>query len=844
MKNILPLLILLFSLNISAQTGSIQGFVKENSSPIPGINIIVIDTQIGGITDRNGFYRIDKIPVGERKIRFSSIGFATKFVDVNIEPNKVLEINIELSMEAIQVEEIEVIDSKIQEQSDTRVSVINLQPRAARTLPGAVTDVLRTLQSLPGVLAPNDFSSQLIVRGSGPDQNLIVMDDVEIFNPYRLYGVISMFNPEAVSDVNLITGGFPAKYGDRLSAVLDVTNRQGTLKKNIAGNLNASIVSANLVLEGKNPLDIPGSWLINSRRTYYDLIIEPFVKNSGLVEDNVSFPNFYDIQAKLAFGPFNGHKFFLNGIFSRDGVELVSPENRETPDSVGVFDITKNDVASFAWHYTPSKNTLNKVIFSWYRNGGDTDFNSQFLDPSLNRDDFEDADTDTLSSYLFGFGFNSKYTFSKYSLDNKFASFWGDDNIFEAGIGVDELTTLFDFDFELDPSLQSFFDANPNIRANLDDLADIKTYKRYRAYADNNFKLSDKLFFKPGFRYDYYDILAKGYLAPRISLSYAIDEITTLRGSWGIYYQSPGYEKLRDQNLFLDFDSKFTQKLEAEKSIHYVLSFERWLTNEWLAKFETYYKKFDNLIIPNVVSGMNYSSEPVPGKDIRYLDAWTRPVPVKGDSTTQIPVNGSNGEAYGLEFLLEKRNISVSNKISGWVSYALSWADRYEKGDVLPFRFDQRHTFNFVMNYKLNSWLEVGVRFQYGSGFPITEALGIKPRIILEDNDGDFVPETPVIASRKKAEGETNEVIYDVDFGDNTNRFQGRKPEYHRLDIRFSAAADYWGLDWIFYLDVINVYNRANVIGYDYGVSKELELIRNRNTMFPILPTLGFNLRF
>jgi hypothetical protein len=118
-----------------------------------------------------------------------------------------------------------------------------------------------------------------------------------------------MFNPDAVSDVNLISGGFPAKYGDRLSAVLDVTNREGDRTKNLKGNINASIIDANIVLEGKNPFNIKGSWLFNSRRTYYDLIIEPFVKKAGLVDQNTSFPNFYDFQTKLVFGPFNGSKF-------------------------------------------------------------------------------------------------------------------------------------------------------------------------------------------------------------------------------------------------------------------------------------------------------------------------------------------------------------------------------------------------------------------------------------------------------------------------------------------------------------------------------------------------------
>jgi hypothetical protein len=115
----------------------------------------------------------------------------------------------------------------------------------------------------------------LIIRGSGPDQNLIIFDDVEVFNPYRLYGAISMFNPETVEDINLITGGFPARYGDRLSAVLEVTNRDGIRNKFFSGNVNVNLTNANVVIEGKNPFGINGSWIFNSRRTYYDLLLEP-----------------------------------------------------------------------------------------------------------------------------------------------------------------------------------------------------------------------------------------------------------------------------------------------------------------------------------------------------------------------------------------------------------------------------------------------------------------------------------------------------------------------------------------------------------------------------------------
>ncbi len=838
------LLILIINVVTFAQTGKLKGTVTTDGEPLPGVNILLLETTIGGVSNLEGSYEILNLEPGKYKARFSAVGHATKFFDIEIIAGRTLELNVVLETEDIEVDVVEVVDKRIQEQKDTRTSLIDLQPREARAMPGAVTDVFRTLHSLPGVLAPNDFSSQLVIRGSTPDQNLIIMDDVEIFNPYRLYGVISMFNPEAVSDINLETGGFSAKYGDRLSAVLDVTNKQGTRTENLKGNLNASIVAANLVLEGKNPFGVAGSWLVNSRRTYYDLIIEPFVKNSGLVEENVSFPNFYDIQTKLAFGPFKGHKFFINGIYSRDAVRVVSGENRTTPDSVGVQDLSKNDMASFAYHYAPNKNVLNKVIASWYSNQGDTDFSSEFLDPSLNRKDFEDALTDTLSAYLFNFRFKSNYTFEKYSVEDKFIWFWGEKSELEVGAGVDFLKTVLDFDFEFGDEIRAFFNSNPNIRATLDDIKDIRKYNRYKAYAFNNFAISDKFFIQPGFRYDYFDILEKGFFSPRVALSYALDDITTLRASWGIYLQSPGYEKLRDRNILYDLTPELTRNLNPERALHYVLSFDRWITSEWNLKIETYYKDFYDLIERDIETGRQYYSEPVPGLDRRNPDSWTRPVANFTDSLTQIPLNKGDGEAYGLELYLEKRNIAGFDRINGRASYALAWADRFEDGRKTPFRYDQRHTFNLVMSYRVNSWFDIGVRFQYGSGFPLTEAVGIKPRILLEDNDGDLIPETPVIATRTSADGLSREVIFDVDYGDQTRRYSSRKPEYHRLDLRFNFAADYWDLDWVFYLDVINVYNRSNIINYDYYISDELTLEREATSMFPILPTIGFNVRF
>lgn len=841
MKLFTLLFILISSLGF-AQTGSIKGIVTDGTTGIPTVNILIVGENIGTVTDISGKYILAGIPVGDYEFRFSIVGYETQFINVSILEDKTAEVNVQLNEKMIEIGEVQVTGLKQQQLSDTRTSLLDLNPKSAKILPGAGEDVLRTLQSLPGVLSPNDFSSQLIVRGSGPDQNLIIMDNIEIFNPYRLYGVISMFNPDAVTDINLISGGFPARYGDRLSAVLDVTNREGESKKYISGNINASIIDANLVLEGKNPFNLNGSWLINSRRTYYDLIIEPFVKNAGLVDENVSFPNFYDFQAKLAIGPYNGHKFLLNGIYSRDGVDVLSAENRKTPDSIDVYNVTKNDVLGLTWHYVPNKNLLNKFVISWYKNSGATNFDSQILDPSLNRDDFNDVIPDTLAPYLLNFKFDADFSFRKYAIDEKMTYLWND-NVFEAGAGVDFMQTIVNFNFKLDPELEAIFSSNPQFRTALTDLTNTRNYNRYRIFTQNNFKINDKLFVQPGLRFDYYDILDKSYVAPRISLSYGFDELTTIRGVVGIYYQSPGYEKIADQGILFDFGDKYSKRLDAEKAIHYVFGIERWLSSEWSLRLETYYKGFEDLIIQQKAQGTQYYTEKIPGKDPKFVTGWTRPIIITGDSLTQIPLNNAFGESYGFELFLSKKNIFNETNFAGWISYSLAWADRFEAGQKLPFRFDQRHTINIVLNYQLNIWFDIGVRWQYGSGFPYSEPLGIRPRIILTDNDLDGKPETPVIATRKNSTTPNEHaVIYDINFGD--NKFNARKPAYHRLDVRFTALTNFWNLDWTFYLDVINVYNRSNVIAYDYYVTDELILGREANTMFPIIPTLGFSVKF
>lgn len=840
------LLFIFLILNLNLKAGEIKGrVISEDNTPIPNVNLILVGTKYGTSSDLNGFFRIEGVAPGKYKLQVSVIGFETKLVEINLLQNKIIDLIIQLKQIPVEIQSIVVSAARIQSQEDTRTSLVNVEPKSVKILPGAGEDILRTLQALPGVNAINDFSSQLVIRGSGPDQNLIVFDDVEVFNPYRLYGAISMFNPETVNEINLITGGFPVRYGDRLSAVLDVTNRDGSTRNYFSGNANLNLSNANIVLEGKHPFGLNGSWIFNSRRTYYDLILEPIVKNAGLIKGDFSFPNFYDFQFKSSLILSQKHKLSFLMVYSKDGVQLITNGKRVQPDSFGINDQSVNNIYSFS-HRFSSKNFSNKFIISLYTNKGKTYFDSKFLDPTLNREEFKGGVNDTLYKYLLNFSFNSLFDFQKLSFEDRFFFYSGKSN-FEFGAGIDMMTTKINFDLILDPQLRAILNSFSNFRTILDRFKSNIDYWRFKFYGQTNFPLfsGGNLFLSPGIRFDYYDIIEKSYISPRIGLSYALNDITTLRGFIGIFYQSPGYEKLRDQNILYDFSDKYKDKLQAEKAYHYILSFERFLTTEWQFKSEIYLKDFRNLIVPLKVKGTQFVTSQIPGRNPKFLDAWTEPVVITSDSMTTIPTNNSKGTSYGWEIFIAKVSKEKSSKIDGWISYSLSYSTREENGYRIPFRFEQRHTFNLVINYKFFENLELGIRWQYGSGLPYTQPVGIKPRILLVDRDNDGKPETPEIATRFNFNSnQPKEVIFNIDYGLDPNFYNARKPDYHRMDLRLSYYSFFWNLSWLFYLDIINVYNHKNVIGYDYYIDSNLQLKRRETYQLPFFPTIGVSVRF
>ena len=675
-----------------------------------------------------------------------------------------------------------------------------------------------------------------------------------------------MFNPAVVRDIRLLTGGFGARYGDRLSAVLDVEMRPGTPERRFAGSLNASLANGNLVLEGGAPMD--GSWLVTARRTYYDLLLGLVARHLDVVEDGTSFPSFADLQGKLLLRPAPGHHVRLGAIASRDALKIdlngtTDPGDFGSDlDRLDAGDRTRNDLAYAAWHWAPAPRLLSKLTLSWYRNGGTFGSDGRLVP----RDAFAGgrfiASQDTAN--VFEFAYDQRFRFRKWSLAQQ-TTWQRGRHLLEGGAGIDLLHTTLRFDLALNDVARAYFESlqheNPfgpgAFPASFDQG---KRYYRAHAYVQDRIGLfGERLFVQPGLRLDAYRILGRAYLSPRLGLSYRIGgsatSPTTLRLAWGRYRQSPGFEKLLDEGRVFDLsDGAALDALDAEQATHLIAGLDRWLGGGVQLRLEGYLKDFDGLIVQR--------RDTLTRTVARYVrGARTSPrayvlVQEHQLGLTPQPENAAEGLAYGVEVVLEKRALALPDRrravrLWGWASYAWARASRSRPAPdhpgarrPTPFDYDRRHVGTLTLNARLGAAWEGGATFRYGTGFPYTPAAGFRPIVVTRVDPLDPSRQTPEILTNSV----TGQVRFEIDYGGEANVNAARLPAYHRLDLRLARRIHPFGFDGQVYLDVINLYNRQNVLAYRYVITISdhpaipPQIRRERIGMLPILPTLGLSL--
>ena len=362
MRKIFSVLFICFSVCAFAQKGSVKGLIydKANGEPIPFATIKVETTELGAVTDEQGFFSIPNLPLGNYKLNFSYVGYTTQFQDVEIKKGQTVNLKIFLATKTMELRDVEINAEQQKKVTETRVSVTSITPIEMRRIPtiGGEPDIAQYLQVLPGVVSTGDQGGQIIIRGGTPIQTSFLLDGMQIFNPFHSIGLFSVYETDIIKNVDVYTGGFPAQYGTRTSAVIDVTTRDGN-QKQFSGKISASPFMAHALLE------IPVIKLKEDRNTSASLILT--AKVSYLDEsskalysyaDKNGLPySFYDFYGKFSLNTGQGNKLSITGFNYHDNANFSAAKYGWNTFGVGgnFLAIPKNSNLSFNTHVNYSQ---------------------------------------------------------------------------------------------------------------------------------------------------------------------------------------------------------------------------------------------------------------------------------------------------------------------------------------------------------------------------------------------------------------------------------------------------------------------------------------------------------
>lgn len=307
-------------------SGTVSGFVKDAMSgePIAFASVYLEAEAATAVSGQNGYYVLGSIPAGNHTIVFSVIGYRRLEKTIFVGGGESVRLDVRLQSEPIQMSEVIVTAKKARFKKEIDIGVRPLELKDLKIAPGLIEqDLFRSLQMLPGVVTVSDFSSALYIRGGSPDQNLVLLDGVTVYNPYHLGGLFSTFSLDALKGAELHSGTFPADYGNAVSSVLDVEMKQGNSER-FEGKADISLLSSKLVFEGPIP---KGSFLVSGRRTYIDALTYAISKFRH--DEDIHFPYyFYDLQSKVNFDLSEKNRLTVSGFFGDDVISIDESDEK------------------------------------------------------------------------------------------------------------------------------------------------------------------------------------------------------------------------------------------------------------------------------------------------------------------------------------------------------------------------------------------------------------------------------------------------------------------------------------------------------------------------------------
>ncbi len=688
--------------------------------------------------------------------------------------------------------------------------------------PGALDNVFRTLQTLPGVTATDDFGSRLAVRGGTPDQNLTMMDGVEVHDPFRLFGLATAFNPETIERFELATGGFSAKYGDRLSSLLVVETRDGRPGR-VGGSASLSATDANVVAEGGLPWLARGSWIATARRTYYDLVAERFV-DQGL-------PGFGDAQARGSWLPSDRLHVTTFWLSSRQASDVTLNSQMVT----GAFrDDTRNDLGWLRLAVTLGRGGYATTTAGWSRTRSRFGFGVQVDGGNLRSNAPTNDDPPLLNS-----DFEIALRMRDLSVRQEIGATAGA-HVLEAGIDVHRLATSQRFKFEGDRNPIQGNGSSVQGGAGLPDLLSSSPRgERAAAWLQDVWQVRPAVTLQAGLRVDWSALTEQTLVSPRLSGTWAAPHDIRAFVSVGRYTQSPGYEKLSQADYALDLSHPEAGRLRSERAWLASAGLERPLGRGIVARAEGYVKRLDDLLMGRLETDAARLARLAP---YDFPEALLADIPSQPLITT-VPGNIGSGRAYGFDVHVSRTG---QGRLTGWTSYTWGRATREAYGRRYPLDYDRRHAFTTVAGLRLSERWSVGVTARLASGFPRTAPLGLRVVGIEDtgDRDGDGV--TTELVPRRDVNGL---LVYAPDLGAVSNLNNARLPMFARLDTRITWRPRGATGRWEIYTEVLNALNRKNAgfldprLEYD-PASDRPRIVEKPINAIPVLPTIGVRFRF
>jgi hypothetical protein len=648
----------------------ISGYVNDcvTGERLIGANIYEVDSYTGTVTNAYGFFSLKIKNNSNTKLIFSYIGYKKQEVFLPQHIDTLLNICL---VPGSELQEVKVTGiRRIEDRPE--IGTTNLSLKNIKHIPalGGEPDVIKALQLLPGVQGGDEGKSGLYVRGGSPDQNLMLLDDVPLYYVNHLGGFVSTFNVDALSDVKIIKGGFPARYGSRLSSVVDVRMKEGNMKEfHGAGTLG--LIAAKLMLEGPIIKDTM-SYLISFRRFMYDLIMRPatyFITHGASMGYN-----FYDVNAKLNYKPNVNNRIYLS-FYGGDDRLIRKVKIKEDDTKAKITNRWGNMLGALRWNH----------IFSPVLFANTTLTYTQYRYTTRNYNKTENTETE--STFLSAIrDINGKIDFEYFPLNN-----------YKIRFGANGI-------------LHKYVPTSTTYKQTINEITKIDTvYNEYtetayewNGYLENEFRLGHIFSANLGLRYSNYQISDTAFHAfePRAVLNIKFLPTTSFKLSYSYMQQYIHLLTSSGAGMSVDYWVPSTTILNPEKSHLYSVGMAH-TRRDVEFSIEGYYKTMQNLI--TFTEGVAYLSG---------SGSWQSKVDNRGEGTS-----------YGVECFAQKK----TGRLTGWVSYTWSETNRQfvqqNFGKPYPFKYDRRHNFNITASYKISDRINVAATWVFGTGNPVTLAL-------------------------------------------------------------------------------------------------------------------------